>query len=801
MIILGDFNARVGNRRGEWREVIGGCGEETCNDNGRRLLEFCATNGLIVCNTWYQHKEIHQFTWECRGRGLKSIIDYFLVKREDRRRIKDTKVVRGAEISSDHYLVLLVMKRCWREVRQKGPEEQNTLKWNVKRLGERKCRNEFERKLTQKFMASRYSHGSSVEMAWEELKGAVIEVANEVCRMSRRKRGVRRTKWWNEEVQKAVAAKKVAYRRMLEVETEESRQRYVEAKREAKKVVRRAKNEEWIEVGRELEADAQGRQKRFWSRLRSLGGSYRGRDELLRRVKDEEGMIIGDEEMVVDRWKRYFAGLYVGEREELESRQARECLGEGIEEIELEEMVRELSKMKNGKSPGICNIQVELLKAGGMSLVKWMQRVFNMVMKSGRAPKDWRRAVVIPVYKKGCKLTCSNYRGVSLLSVAGKWFGKVLNSKLRDCTEGRVLEEQGGFRAKRSCIDQVFTLRQVMEKAIEKRRELFVAFIDLEKAYDRVNRVKLWEALRQAQVEEGLVRAVQSLYMECEARVKVGEKQSEWFNVDQGVRQGCTLSPWLFNVFLDAIVKEAREGFVEGVRMGNEVVDVLLFADDMVLVADSVESLQMNLRKLDESLTRWKMKMNWEKTEVMKVGKERGHCCVEVRDRRLESVEVVKYLGVMISGDGRMEEEIRSRIGKAARVIGVLNEPVWKRKELSRRTKLRVYNAIVVPTLVYGSETWVLNKQQESAIQAVEMRVLRRIAEKRMVDRVRNVEIREELKQEGVLEKVKRSQVRWRQALAEMGPERLVRRVYEAEMEGRRGRGRPRRKWNDNFKQ
>ena len=174
---------------------------------------------------------------------------------------------------------------------------------------------------------------------------------------------------------------------------------------------------------------------------------------------------------------------------------------------------------------------------------------------------------------------------------------------------------------------------------------------------------------------------------------------------------------------------------------------------------------------------------------------------MEVGERRVESVEVVKYLGVMISGDGRMEEEIRSRIGKAARVIGALNEPVWKRKELSRRTKLRVYNAIVVPTLMYGSETWVLNKQQESAIQATEMRVLRRIAEKRMVDRVRNVEIRDELKQEGVLEKVKRSQERWREALQGMGAERLVKRVYEAEMEGRRGRGRPRKKWSDNFKQ
>ena len=161
---------------------------------------------------------------------------------------------------------------------------------------------------------------------------------------------MKRTKWWNDGVQKAVAAKKVAYRRMLEVEMEEFRQRYVEAKRETMKVVRKAKNKEWNDFGRELEADAQGRQKIFWSRLRSLRGSYRGRDELLRRVKDEEGIVIGDEETEVDRWERYFTGLYAGAKEELEGSQQRESLGEKgyIEEMELEEMVRELSKMKNG---------------------------------------------------------------------------------------------------------------------------------------------------------------------------------------------------------------------------------------------------------------------------------------------------------------------------------------------------------------------------------------------------------------------------------------------------------------------
>ena len=128
-------------------------------------------NGLIICNTCYQRKEIHQFTWECRGRGLKSIIDYFLVKRRDRR-IKDTKVVRGIEISGDHYLVLFVMKRFWREARHKGPKGQGTSKRNIKKLRDiyMKCKQEFERKITQKFATSRYSQGSSVEMAREELK-------------------------------------------------------------------------------------------------------------------------------------------------------------------------------------------------------------------------------------------------------------------------------------------------------------------------------------------------------------------------------------------------------------------------------------------------------------------------------------------------------------------------------------------------------------------------------------------------------------------------------------------------------
>ena len=107
LIVMGDLNARVGNDTEVWGEILGKHGEVACNENGGRLLQFCNENNLVVSNSWFQHKRIHQFTWECRGRGLKSIIDYFLVRKEHMKRVRDVKVVRGAEVGSDHYLVLM----------------------------------------------------------------------------------------------------------------------------------------------------------------------------------------------------------------------------------------------------------------------------------------------------------------------------------------------------------------------------------------------------------------------------------------------------------------------------------------------------------------------------------------------------------------------------------------------------------------------------------------------------------------------------------------------------------------------
>ena len=119
-------------------------------------------------------------------------------------------------------------------------------------------------------------------------------------------------------------------------------------------------------------------------------------------------------------------------------------------------------------------------------------------------------------------------------------------------------------------------------------------------------------------------------------------------------------------------------------------------------------------------MVRWNLKVNWRKTKVMKVARERGDCKVRVGDQAID-------LGVMLSSDGRMQKEMEARIGSATRMIGGMSEAVLRRRELSKGTKLKVVNATMMPSLLYGCEAWSVTKQQQSKVQATQMNVLRSV--------------------------------------------------------------------------
>ena len=158
--------------------MIGKQGEDVENDNGRRLLSFSAENGFKVLNTFYEHKEIHKYTWKCPGRGLNSIIDYFLVRNEMKRNVNNVKVVRGAEIGSDHHLVLMKV-RLHRRVLTRKVEERS--RRNTERLATKEGKMAYRTRLRLKLNGAKWVNGSDVEKSWQEFRSVAMETAEGVC--------------------------------------------------------------------------------------------------------------------------------------------------------------------------------------------------------------------------------------------------------------------------------------------------------------------------------------------------------------------------------------------------------------------------------------------------------------------------------------------------------------------------------------------------------------------------------------------------------------------------------------------
>jgi hypothetical protein len=210
----------------------------------------------------------------------------------------------------------------------------------------------------------------------------------------------------------------------------------------------------------------------------------------------------------------------------------------------------------------------------------------------------------------------NNYRGIILMDVVGKVFGKRVNNRLEAWCRDRIAEEQAGFRKGRGCVDQGYTLAQVVLKRLEKQKETYLCFVDLRKAYDSVWRGGLFQKLEKDNVPQKLVRLVRMWCEKVKAKVRVNDVESGWFETKVGVRQGDTLSPLLFNIFINGIVEKVKSMGI-GARVGEEKVAILLSADDMVLITESEAELRELMRAVKEYCKKWYLEVNVDKTKVM----------------------------------------------------------------------------------------------------------------------------------------------------------------------------------------
>ncbi|KAI3351987.1 hypothetical protein L3Q82_020806 [Scortum barcoo] len=332
--------------------------------------------------------------------------------------------------------------------------------------------------------------------------------------------------------------------------------RYRQAKQAAARTVLEAKLRVWEEFGEAMEEDYRSASKRFWQTVRRL---RRGKQYSANTVYSAGGeLLTSTGEDIVGRWKKYFEDLLnptdLPSNEEAEAGVSE--VDSSITQAEVTEVVHKLHL--SGKAPGVDEIRPEYLKSLDVVGLSWLTRLCNIAWRLGTVPLVWQTGVVVPLFKKGDRRVCSNYRGITLLSLPGKVYARVLERRIRPIVDPRIQEEQCGFRPGRGTLDQLYTLHRVLEGLWEFAQPVHMCFVDLEKAFDRVPRGILWGVLREYGVREPLLRAVRSLYDRSRSLVRIAGSKSDLFPVHVGLRQGCPLSPVLFIIFMDRISRRSQ---------------------------------------------------------------------------------------------------------------------------------------------------------------------------------------------------------------------------------------------------
>ncbi|KAK3570643.1 hypothetical protein QTP86_024559 [Hemibagrus guttatus] len=395
------------------------------------------------------------------------------------------------------------------------------------------------------------------------------------------------------------------------------------------------------------------------------------------------------------------------------------------------------------------DIPVEVWKCLGEAAVEFLSSLFNRVLESERMPEEWRRSVLVPIFKnKGDVQSCSNYRGMKLMSHTMKLWERVVEARLRKVVE--ICEQQYGFMPRKSTTGAIFALRILMEKYRDGQRELHCVFVDLEKAYDRVPREELWYCMRKSGVAEKYVRVVQDMYERSRTVVRCAVGQTEEFKVEVGLHQGLALSPFLFAMVMDQLSEKVRQ----------ESPWTMMFADDMVICSESREQVEENLERWRFALERRGMKVSCSKTEYMCVNEREGSGTVRLQGEEVKKVQEFKYLGSTVQSNRECGKEVKKRVQAGwngwRKVSGVLCD-----RKISARIKGKVYRTVVRAAMLYGLETVSLRKRQESELEVAELKMLRFSLGVTGLNRIRNEYIRGTAHVGRLGDKVREARLRW----------------------------------------
>ena len=386
--------------------------------------------------------------------------------------------------------------------------------------------------------------------------------------------------------------------------------------------------------------------------------------------------------------------------------------------ISIEEVLLALRKLKSKKAAGPDGVIGEMLKNAAEFVAPFCVRFFNVLFDKGIYPVNWTESIILPLYKKGDVNSPGNYRGISLSDVSGKVYGTIINRRLQAWVEENNItdEFQAGFKKGYSCVDHLFTLLACVQKQFNLNRKLYVAFIDFEKCFDTINRNLLWPVLLKNGIKGKLFRCVRSMYVSVKARIRCGgARLTDYVNCSLGVKQGDICSPVLFSLFINELALEVIRNGRQGVTFSLDAFElfILLLADDVVLLSETVIGLQTQLNSLCRAAKSLCLKVNIGKSNIV-VFRKGGYLGARERwvyeGTVMPVVNAYKYLGIYFSTRLSFVAACRDIASKAKKALLCIFQRLRMYNCSSFDVYFKLFDAQVQPIMQYGAEIWGLDK-------------------------------------------------------------------------------------------
>lgn len=792
IIILGDINAQLGKEQ-YLKNVIGngkGTIHDITNDNGHRICQLAATLDMKCLSTKFEHPKKHKVTWRHPSGNTENQIDHILATRGISRKTTNTRTYRGANADSDHYMVMAKINNLEKKKIYKTSRE--TVRWNLEALADDKIKEKYEEEITKNIQIET----TEVESHWKQLKSAIIRATQETIGQEKTQKS--KNEWFDQDCEVARKQKNAARIKWINTRKEQDRRNYEIARNKANTLYKKKKNN-WIDKTLEdIEKDRKNNNlKQFYKKIKIRHGKSQIKT---RGLKDKNGTIAYESYEIGKIWTEYYSNALNIMEEEITERDLEDPILLEEEEISCPtevEIQNEIRKARNGKAPGEDNITAELLKYGGEQLHLQIYQLIKQIWSQNKMPEEWNTGIIIPIYKKGNKEECENYRAITLLNYVYKILSNQINHKLKVNAEKIIGDYQNGFRPGRSTLNAIHTIEQIIQKTREHNREMHIIFIDFKSAFDTVKRRKMLEELEILGIPKKLRDLLEMCLTNTKAKVRFQGTTTESFSVNNGVKQGDSISPTLFNLILEGIIRRTN--------LNKDIItnrtQIIAYADDLTIITYSKKELGKAIEKLDLEARKFGLQINERKTKYMRIGKinEDMDRFLTTQNHQFERVDTYNYLGVTIGKTGK--ERIQERIIKGNQVYGI-NRTLFKSKKISKKTKINIYKTLIRPVITYGMETIVINKSEEECLNRLERKIMRSIlgpnitaeGERRLK---RNAEIEEELNGENIVRHIKALRLEWVGHIMRREPNEMIKKITKWIPIGQRTRGRPRKRWWD----